>query len=213
MTNRTSTSRKRAISGVISLGLAASVGLAGCGGDEAPVSKYSTTSFVRPTMSPEEVAAQNAANEKFIEDSKRAAAEKAEQDRLAREAAAVAAAAKFDRNTYPTLDARAFALLAKDPDSHIGEKFIAYGHVTQSDAATGTTAFRANTGASPSRSYDYDVNTVVRGAADILAPVIEDDLVTIYAEVAGAYNYDTTMGGSATALELTANIIDVTGTG
>ncbi|OZC87303.1 hypothetical protein CH254_16775 [Rhodococcus sp. 06-412-2C] len=160
------------------------------------------------------MAARNAANEKFVEDAKKAAAEKAEQDRLAREAAAAEAAAKFDRNTYPTLDARTFALLAKDPDAHVGEKFIAYGHVTQSDAATGTTVFRANTGSSyESRSYNYDVNTVVTGAADILAPVIEDDMVTIYAEVAGAYNYDTTMGGSATALKLTANIIDITGTG
>lgn len=40
--------------------------------------------------------------------------------------------------------AREWALIAKSPDQHAGERIIVYGEVTQFDAATGTSAFRAN---------------------------------------------------------------------
>ena len=46
----------------------------------------------------------------------------------------------------------------------------------------------------------------------MVANVVKDDLVTIYVEVAGAYRYDTTLGGSMTVPRFTANIVDVTGT-
>lgn len=140
-----------------------------------------------------------------------AAAERAEAARRADEQRAAAEAARVDRTTYRVLDERAFALIAKDPDAHIGEKIVAYGYVTQFDSATGATTFRADTGSAPGASYDYDVNTVVSGSAPLLAPIVEDDYVTIYAEVAGSYTYDTQIGGSSTAPKLTANIIDVTG--
>src|SRR5690349_18564042 len=70
--------------------------------------------------------------------------------------------ARLDRSTYASLSAREFALMAKNPDSWIGRKIIVYGVVTQFDAATGPTTFRADTGPAPvdSRS-DYDQNTLV----------------------------------------------------
>lgn len=80
------------------------------------------------------------------------------------------------------------------------------------DPATGTTQFRANTMASPQdRSYSYDNNTVVTGAANVLANVVEDDFVTMYVEVTGSHSYSTTMDGSTTVPKFQAIMIDVTG--
>lgn len=120
----------------------------------------------------------------------------------------------LDPASYSPINARDFAILVKNPDAAIGRKIIVYGVVTQFDAATGRADFRANTAASPSSSqYDYDQNTMVHVEDPrIVANVVEDDMVTLYAEVAGSVSYDTTIGGNATAPQLTAYIVEVTGT-
>jgi hypothetical protein len=110
---------------------------------------------------------------------------------------------------------REWQLIAKNPDSHIGERVIVYGQVTQFDSATGTTGFRANVGAVAKKaSYgwaDYDTNTVLTGTGGLLDQVVQGDLFKAEVTVAGSYSYQTTMGGSLTAPSLLVTKIDVTG--
>jgi hypothetical protein len=143
--------------------------------------------------SPEQATARQAAQAKAAAD--------AEAARVAAEAAAAAAAADADLSTYQEIDDRTWALVAKDPKSHVGEKYVVYGKVTQFDSATGTSGFRANTGGEQQEyAYKYDVNTLV-GAADSgqVADIVEDDLLKMYVKVTGAKTYSTTIGGSTTA--------------
>lgn len=88
-----------------------------------------------------------------------------------------------------------------------------YGVVTQFDAATGTSEFRASTGAQKvEHRYDYDVNTMVHAPDPaILKNVVENDFVTMHVEVAGSSSYDTQIGGHTVAPKFNVYIIDVTG--
>ena len=101
----------------------------------------------------------------------------------------------------------------KDPDSAKGRKIIIYGVVRQFDAATGTSSFRADTAAEPQeQSYDYEHSAYVTTTDPaILANVVEKDLVTMYVEVAGAYTYDTQIGGTTTVPKFWVYIIKTTG--
>jgi hypothetical protein len=119
---------------------------------------------------------------------------------------------RLDRSSYAPLTTRDFALMAKNPDAWTDRKVIVYGVVTQFDTATGPTAFRADTAATPESSpYKYDQNTLVTARdAAIVANVVEKDLVTMYVEVQGSYTYDTQIGGSTTVPLLAVNIIDST---
>jgi len=118
--------------------------------------------------------------------------------------------------TYRALTARTWAQIAKDPDAHAGESYIVYGEVTQFDAATGQSAFRADVGGV--RQYPDDVgyvsyptNTVLDGDAGALSPVVENDLFTAKVTVTGSLSYDTQIGGSTTVAELQVDSITVTG--
>jgi hypothetical protein len=120
--------------------------------------------------------------------------------------------ARLDRSTYQTVSAREFALMAKNPDSWTGRKIVVYGVITQFDAATGATAFRADTGPTPTTDpYDYDQNTIITAHdSGMAANFVEKDTVTMFVEVQGAYTYDTQIGGKTTAPALMANIIEAT---
>jgi hypothetical protein len=149
--------------------------------------------------------------------------EQAEADRRAAEAKAKRDAeiaaneeklrAQTDPATYEVITQRDWLLIAKNPDAHVGRKIVLYGAVSQFDSATGTDAFRAETaGEQMSASYEYDTNTVIQeGTPGLFANVVEDDLVTMYVEVAGSMSYDTTMGGSTTVPKVDAYIVEVTG--
>ena len=101
----------------------------------------------------------------------------------------------------------------KDPDSAQGRKISVYCGVNQFDAATGTSSFLAHVAAEPQeRSYDYEQNAWVEAVdSTILANVVEKDLVTMYVEVAGAYTYDTQIGGTTTVPKFWVYIINTTG--
>lgn len=145
--------------------------------------------------SPEQATARQAAEAKAAAD--------AEDARVAAEAAA----ADADLSTYQEIDDRTWALVAKDPKAHIGEKYVVYGKVTQFDSATGRSAFRANTGGEQQEySYKYDVNTMVSTADPAqVSEIVEDDLVKMYVRVTGALTYSTTIGGSTTAPQVQIN--------
>jgi hypothetical protein len=118
--------------------------------------------------------------------------------------------------TYRALTARTWAQIAKDPDAHAGETCIVYGEVTQFDAATGQSAFRADVGGVRQYPDDigyvsYPTNTVLDGDAGTLSPVVENDLFTAKVTVTGSLSYDTQIGGSTTVPELQIDSITVTG--
>jgi hypothetical protein len=115
------------------------------------------------------------------------------------------------------ITAREWQLIAKNPGGHVGERIVVYGQVTQFDAATGTTGFRANVdGVAHKVSYgyaDYETNTVLAAASSsLLADVVEKDLFRAEVTVLGSYTYDTAIGGSSTAPKLQVTAIKVTGT-
>lgn len=153
---------------------------------------------------------------------KKAAAEKKEAERVAAEkaaaeaAAAAAAAIDADLTTYAATDDRGWQLVAKDPDAHVGEKYVVFGGVTQFDSATGTSAFRANTGGAQDDSsyvsvYGYDINTYVIGDAATLAQIVEDDLLKMYVKVEGSLSYDTQNGGNTTVPQVSIHGFELIG--
>jgi hypothetical protein len=144
---------------------------------------------------------------------RRAAEQEAEADRAAAEARAAEEAAKENPASYEAIGSRDYALIAKDPDAHVGERYVIYGRVTQLDSATGPNAFLASTdGEAHIEWYEYETNTlVVTDDAAILAPVVEDDLVKMYVEVMGSFSYETQIGGNTTVPQVTVRMIEVTG--
>jgi len=121
----------------------------------------------------------------------------------------------LDPSHYQPISPRDYAFLVKSPDSAKGRKLIVYGVVTQFDPATGTSDFRADTGAGPMQNpYDYNQNTILHAPDPaILANVVEKDMVTMYVEVAGSQSYDTQIGGHTIAPLFNVYIIKVTSSG
>lgn len=192
----------------------------GGGGDAKTESKATATptpTVEVTTIDPEAEASAAAAAE--ADASAKASQEAAEAEASAAAqaeadaAAAAAQAALLDPASYSAISARDWQLIEKDPDSHIGEKYVIYGRVTQADASTGTEGFRADTSGEPQASwYDYDINTIVAADPEIVKTVVTDDLVTMYVMVGGSYSYDTQIGGSTTAVMVLASILTVDGT-
>jgi pyruvate/2-oxoglutarate dehydrogenase complex dihydrolipoamide acyltransferase (E2) component len=180
-----------------------------------------TATSAAPATATEPSAAERSAAE---EQARAEAAAKAEADRLAAEREAEAAriaaearaaeeAAKLNPANYDTIGSRDYALIAKSPDAHAGEKYVLYGYVKQFDSATGPDAFLADTDAEQHTEwYEYDTNTlVVAEDPSILAPVVEDDIVKMYVEVVGSFSYDTQIGGNTTVPQVTVRMIEVVG--
>lgn len=110
---------------------------------------------------------------------------------------------------------RRWKLIARDPESHQGERYIVYCVVTQSDAATGDENALADCGGRrryPSYGYvDYPTNTILASDLGRLKKIAEDDLVTIKATVLGSIDYETQIGGNTTAPALEVDAIRITG--
>lgn len=116
---------------------------------------------------------------------------------------------------YPTLDSRGWDLLVKDPDAHAFETYHVYGYVTQFDAATGDSQFRADADYRAHTDwYDYEDN-VLFGVADEdaarLADVVQGDIFEANITVVGSFSYDTQIGGSTTVPLFLVDAIAVTG--
>lgn len=148
---------------------------------------------------------------KSVEEISASAAAQAKADENARRREAEAAAAMFDRATYPPATEQEFALLSKNPDASRGKKIVLYSWVTQADANTGTTRFKASAGPTQGSAYEYDLEVVVSGPADQIAPILEGQYVTIYGLVTGSDSFDLQSGGRATFATLDAKIVDITG--
>ena len=126
-------------------------------------------------------------------------------------AAAAAPPPSAPAEPYRKLSARDWQIIAKNPDAHIGERVIVHGRVTQFDAATGTTAFRASVdGVRQKRAYDYDTNTMLGGDAADLQDIVVDDEFTAEVTVRGSLTYQTQIGGSTTVPVLLVQTISRT---
>lgn len=115
------------------------------------------------------------------------------------------------KDEYPAISDRDWALLVKNPVASVGRRVVIYAQVTQFDAATGTTMFRANGFSAPQTYYWDGDNIMVNGSAGLLAGVVQDDILKIYATAEGPLTYETQIGGSTTVPEFTADYIDIIG--
>lgn len=118
-----------------------------------------------------------------------------------------------DPKNYKQISDRDWSLVERSPDSYSDDKYVVYGRVTQADAATGSFAIRVNTsGTRQSREYSYDVNTMVSaGELGMFDNVVSGDIVKLLVEVDGSMSYETTMGATISALQVTAYVVDVIG--
>lgn len=116
---------------------------------------------------------------------------------------------------YKTLSSRQFKLMAKDSDAHAGKTYVIYGEITQFDSATGTEAFRADTGPKKLRiSYgfvNYPQNSVLTGTETRLKKLVEGDCFRAKVTVVGSYSYDTQIGGNTTVPLFRVDAISVYG--
>ncbi|MEV0945618.1 hypothetical protein [Rhodococcus sp. NPDC049939] len=119
--------------------------------------------------------------------------------------------AHLDRDTYETLSEREYEKIVRNPEAHEGRKILVYGTVFQFDTRTGPEVFMADTGAQKVASIFYDQYTAVTGDAEVFVEVVEDDLVAIYASVAGTQVYETVSGDDREVPLLRASIVDVIG--
>jgi len=125
---------------------------------------------------------------------------------------AAAAAALLNPASYAAISTRDWQLVERDPAAYTGNKYVIYGRVTQFDSNTGDSHFRADTdGQKQYHWYNFDINTMVTGSADVLTKAVKGDLVKLYVVVVGPYSYTTTMGGEMTVPKVKANIIEVYG--
>lgn len=111
---------------------------------------------------------------------------------------------------YKAITPRQWLLIAKDPDSHIGESIVVYGVITQFDSSTGTDNFRANVdGIHHVDDYEYDENTVLSGDESDFADLVQDDEFKAKVTVIGSLSYDTQIGGSTKVPQLTVDSISL----
>jgi hypothetical protein len=192
------------------LAIASVTALSGC--SESESGEASSPTATTSTKGAAEVSATAAARSSAAAASSSVAAAAEAARQAAAAAAAAAEAARMDKSTYPAISSRDYQIVVRDPAAHIGRKMVVYGRVTQYDAATGLEHMLARTDANEVDVYDYDINTMLEGTRDTFAPVVEDDLITIYADVIGSYSYDTQAGGNTTVPKLRANMVEVTGT-
>lgn len=114
------------------------------------------------------------------------------------------AAATPDLSTFKEIDERSYALIAKDPDAHIGTNLLLYGSIWQFDSATGKCAMLLSTAASQQEnSYDYDQDVMaVSGDWETdcpeFDPLVEGDHVKLWVTVVQSLSYDTQIGGNTT---------------
>ena len=109
-----------------------------------------------------------------------------------------------DLSTFKGTDDRNWALIAKDPDAHVGANVILFGSIMQFDSATGRCAMLIDTAATPKEmSFDY-AQSVMAVSGDwetecpVFDPLVEDDHVKIWATVVQSFSYDTQIGGNTT---------------
>lgn len=110
--------------------------------------------------------------------------------------------ADVEPSTYPALAQRQFAKVADNPEVHVGEPLVAYGEVTQFDAATGPTSLLARTGGSGEQAgmdeERYAREALFSGSAEQFGEIAEGDSFKAFVTVAGTGTYEAADGQEVT---------------
>jgi len=107
---------------------------------------------------------------------------------------------------FEVLNQRDWKLIAKDPEGNKGRYIKIFGKITQFDAATGTSRFRADIAGTVdevSATYFYGDNTFLSGDATTLKNYIVGDKFQADVKVESPYTYTTTLNGQVTVPFLT----------
>lgn len=116
----------------------------------------------------------------------------------------------FPLSPAQVITERDWQMIAKDPDASEGKRIVVHGRITQFDAATGRTSFRADVRSTP---FPVDeirpegtVNTLLDGSETDLGPLVEGDAFRAEATVTDATSYATQLGGQTVVphLDVTA---------
>lgn len=157
----------------------------------------STVTTTSKSKSSEELAASKASSEAAASKASEEKAKKEAETKASMEAAAAQEAKeeaeKKDPATYPT---QAYDEMARNGDSHAGEKIKITGKVIQvQDSDDGGATLRVATSAN---GYD-DVYLVQIMSSEWKGHrLLEDDQITIYGTAYGLYSYETVMGNTQT---------------
>lgn len=157
----------------------------------------STVTTTSKSKSSEELAASKASSEAAASKASDEKAKKEAETKASMEAAAAQEAKeeaeKKDPATYPT---QAYDEMARNGDSHAGEKIQITGKVIQvQDSDDGGATLRVATSAN---GYD-DVYLVQIMSSEWKGHrLLEDDQITIYGTAYGLYSYETVMGNTQT---------------
>jgi len=115
-------------------------------------------------------------------------------------------------DNFSEISDRDYELMTRQSDC-LGESYVIYGHVTQFDSGTGPDGFRANTaGTEQADWFDYDINTILTGSAEMFSNVVTDDLVKMWVLCMGPFEYETTLGATLTVPWFEVMQIEVIGT-
>ena len=98
-----------------------------------------------------------------------------------------------------------FAELNKNPDKHAGTYIKYQGEILQIMEDETSTDIRL---AVTKDSYGYDYNDVVYVTFEGTTPFLDEDIVTIYGKVSGAYSYESTAGYQITLPLIEAEFIE-----
>lgn len=149
------------------------------------------------TKSSEELAASKASSEAAASKASEEKAKKEAETKASMEAAAAQKAKeeaeKKDPTTYPT---QTYDEMARNGDSHAGEKIQITGKVIQvQDSDDGGATLRVATSAD---GYDDVYLVQIMSSEWKSHRLLEDDQITIYGTVYGLYSYKTVMGNTQT---------------
>lgn len=195
--------QKRNISiGILVIGIS----LVGIFSDTSEVEQSTVESTVESTISSSELQAIEESREaerlaKEQEEAERKKQEEEEAKKLLEELEKQEAALK-DPSAYNS--GLTFEDLARNPDSHIGEKVTFFGKVIQvMESDEGYTQYRFAV------NEDYDTVVYLEISQDLLeSRILEDDLLTIYGESYGTISYDSTLGGKITIPAIVVNMFE-----
>lgn len=115
---------------------------------------------------------------------------------------------------FQETDERTLSTIARDPDSHVGETLIVYGHITQFDANTGPCTMRLSISAEKRSTWlDYDHNALAysgdgRSSCPDLDDVVEGDQIQLSVVLQGAESYSS-LGGWTNVPHLEIYEVDV----
>lgn len=122
------------------------------------------------------------------------------------------ALAKMKADEFETVAQKDWSAIEKNPNKYSDKKVVIFAEVTQFDVSMGEGSFRGNASAvQPAEMYEFDSNTIFVGDPDLFKDLGEEDIVKVHGVIAGAEQYDTAIGGTATAIVVHVSSVENVG--